>query len=142
MTVQSPHTVIYDADCGFCRWSLALLLRADRDHRLRPLALGTPEADRLLAGMPRDEQFASWHLVDPSRRVTSAGAGLPVVLRLMPGGQLPAGMLALIPGLTERGYRWIAGHRTTFGPRIPDGAKRRASERIAARETALRAGSG
>jgi len=141
MTVESPHTVIYDADCGFCRWSLALLLRADRDHRLRPLALGTPEADRLLAPMPRDEQFASWHLIDPGGRRTSAGAGLPTVLRLLPGGRLPADMLARMPALTERGYRWVADHRTTFGPQIPDGAKRRATERIAAREAALRAGS-
>ncbi len=142
MTAKPRHTVLYDADCGFCRWSLGLLLRADRDHRLRPLALGTPEADRLLAGMPRDEQFASWHLVDPGGTVNSAGAGLPAVLRLMPGGQIPAGVFALSPGLTERGYRWVADHRTTLGPRIPAGAKRRATERIAAREAPLRAGSG
>ena len=33
--------VIYDPDCGFCSWSLSLLLRADRHGALRPLALGT-----------------------------------------------------------------------------------------------------
>ncbi|MDQ6731558.1 MAG: DCC1-like thiol-disulfide oxidoreductase family protein [Actinomycetota bacterium] len=142
MASPNRHTVIYDADCGFCRWCLGLLVRADRGHRLRPLALGTPEADRRLAPMPRHEQFASWHLIDPSGRLTSAGAGLPTVLRLMPGGRLPAGVLALSPALTERGYRWVAGHRTTFGPRLPEGAKRRATERIAAREATIRAGSG
>lgn len=142
MASPTRHTVIYDADCGLCRWSLGLLLRADRDRRLRPLALGTPEADRLLATMPRDEQFASWHLIDPSGRLSSAGAGLPTLLRTLPAGHLPADVLARMPGLTERGYRWVADHRTKLGPRIPDGAKRRATERIAAREAALRAGSG
>ncbi|MDQ2897811.1 MAG: DCC1-like thiol-disulfide oxidoreductase family protein [Actinomycetota bacterium] len=142
MASPTRHTVLYDADCGFCRWCLGLLLRADRDHRLRPLALGTPEADRLLASMPRDEQLASWHLIDPSGRLTSAGAGLPTVLRTLPAGRLPADVLARMPAMTERGYRWVAGHRTTFGPRIPERAKRSATERIAARVAAIRAGSG
>lgn len=142
MASPTRHTVIYDADCGFCRWCLALLLRADRNRRLRPLALGTPEADRVLAPMPRDEQFASWHLIDPSGRLTSAGAALPTVLRTLPAGRLPADVLARMPGLTERGYRWVADHRTTFGPLLPARSKARATERIAAREAALRAGSG
>ena len=131
--MNSPprHTVIYDSDCGFCRWSLSLLLRADRDQRLRPLALGTPEADRLLAAMPREQQFASWHLVDPSGRLRSAGDALPTVLRALPAGHLPAGVLARMPGLTERGYRWVADHRTTLGPMLPDRVKARATERIA-----------
>jgi predicted DCC family thiol-disulfide oxidoreductase YuxK len=133
MNAPLRYTVIYDSDCGFCRWCLSLLLRADREHRLRPLALGTPEADRLLAGMPREEQFASWHLVDPDGRLTSAGAGLPDVLRALPAGQLPAGVLAQIPTLTERGYRWVADHRTTLGPLLPARVKARATERIAAR---------
>ena len=133
MNSPSRYTVVYDADCGFCRWCLGLLLRADRDHRLRPLALGTPEADRLLEPMPREEQFASFHLVDPDGRLTSAGAGLPTVLRALPAGHLPADVLDRMPGLTERGYRWVADHRTTFGPRLPDRVKARATERIAAR---------
>jgi predicted DCC family thiol-disulfide oxidoreductase YuxK len=50
-------TVIYDSDCGFCKFSLALLLSWDRPRTgrgrrgpgtraLRPLPLGTAEADR------------------------------------------------------------------------------------------------
>ena len=134
MASPPPHTVIYDSDCGFCRWCLGQLLLADRDHRLRPLALGTPEADRLLAGMPRAEQFASWHIVDPDGRVSSAGAGLPTLLRTLPAGHLPADLLARAPRLTERGYRWVADHRTTFGPLLPARLKARATERIVARE--------
>ena len=45
--ITSP--VLYDADCGFCRWCLAQLLRLDRHGRLRPVALQDPEADLLLS---------------------------------------------------------------------------------------------
>lgn len=133
MASPPRHTVIYDADCGLCRWCVAQLLLVDRDHRLRPLALGTPEADRLLEGMPQAEQFASWHLVDPSGRVKSAGAGLPTLLRTLPAGHFPADLLARMPTVTERGYRWVANHRTTLGPLLPARVKARATERIAAR---------
>ena len=43
--------VLFDPDCGFCRVSLALLLRWDTRGRLRPVALGTEEAGSLLDGM-------------------------------------------------------------------------------------------
>jgi predicted DCC family thiol-disulfide oxidoreductase YuxK len=123
-------TAIYDADCGFCRWSLGLLLRADRGSRLRPLALGTPEADRLLADLPLEQRLASWHLVSPGGERKSAGAALPDVLELLPGGRAPAAVLTRLPGATERGYRWLADHRSTLGPLVPSRAKRSATQRI------------
>ena len=122
--------VIYDADCGFCRWTLALLLRADRERRLRPLALGTPEADERLADLDPDHRIASWHLVSADGSRTSAGAALPEVLRLLPGGTVPATALARIPGPAERVYRWIADHRSTLSRAVPSGSKRRATQRI------------
>jgi predicted DCC family thiol-disulfide oxidoreductase YuxK len=130
---MTRSTVIYDSDCGFCRWTLALLLRADRHRRLRPLALGKPEADELLADLEPDQQFASWHLVDPDGTRTSAGAALPEVVRLLPGGNRPAAALAQIPGPTERGYRWVADHRTKLSRAVPSRAKRRATALIQAR---------
>jgi predicted DCC family thiol-disulfide oxidoreductase YuxK len=126
-------TVLYDPDCGFCRWTLALLLRADRHRRLRPLALGTPEADELLADLTPEQRLASWHLVSPSGKRTSAGAALPAVLAELPGGQIPAAALARIPGPTERGYRWVAKHRSRLSRTVPASAKRRAAALIQAR---------
>ena len=87
-------TLIYDSDCGFCRWLLAKLLAWDRRGALRPVALETEEADRLLAGMPKERQMASWHLVDADGRVSSAGAGFAPVFRLLPGGS-PLASLAV-----------------------------------------------
>lgn len=126
----SAWTVLYDDDCGFCRWSLAQLLALDRAHRLRPVALETEEADALLADLTPEERAASWHLVAPSGTRWSAGAAAPPLLRLLPRGRLPANLLERAPGPTERAYRWVADHRSTFSHLISDAAKRRADETI------------
>jgi predicted DCC family thiol-disulfide oxidoreductase YuxK len=125
--------LLYDPDCGFCRWSLGWVLSADRGHRLRPVRLGSPQADELLADLPREEQMASWHLVAPDGRRWSAGYAAPPLLRLLPVGRAPAAALAAAPEITDRAYRWAADHRSTFSKLIPEQGKRRADERIAAR---------
>jgi predicted DCC family thiol-disulfide oxidoreductase YuxK len=176
--------VIYDADCGFCRWSLALLLTADRprvgrsggerrrpspptqqsrwgrsaaSYALRPLPLGTPEADQLLADLSVEERNASWHLfvgaeatprtpaagacppagasgaaapAGPAR--FSAGAALSPALALLPHGRIPSALVARIPRSTERGYRWVADHRGLLGRFVPARARRWADRVIAA----------
>jgi predicted DCC family thiol-disulfide oxidoreductase YuxK len=128
-----PATVLYDADCGFCRWSLGKLLAWDRRGALRPITVQSPEADRLLAGMPPEERMASWHLVDSEGRLHSAGAGFAPLLRLLPGGSPLAAIAARAPLMTERAYRWVAGHRGLWGKLVTDGAKRRADRRIEGR---------
>jgi predicted DCC family thiol-disulfide oxidoreductase YuxK len=126
-------TVLYDEDCGFCRWSLGVLLRADHRCQLQPVALQSPDAQAPLADLPPEERMASWHLISPAGDRSSAGAALPALLALLPGGRLPAAGLARIPGLDERGYRWVAEHRSWFGRVIPARAKKRADELIARR---------
>jgi predicted DCC family thiol-disulfide oxidoreductase YuxK len=126
-------TVIYDSDCGFCRWSLGWVLRLDRNRRLRPVALQSAEADGLLADLPSNARTASWHLVAPDGRRFSAGEGLPPLLRLLPGGRAPATLAAAAQPLTNRAYRLVADHRTVFGKPVTDSAKRRADELIAER---------
>ena len=123
--------MLYDSDCGFCRWSLAQLLALDRRQRLRPVALGTSEADALLADLAPEARAASWHLVSPDGRRRSAGDAAPPLLRLLPGGRGPAAALAGAPRLTDRAYRWVAEHRSWLGKLIPERAKRRADARIA-----------
>jgi predicted DCC family thiol-disulfide oxidoreductase YuxK len=153
-------TVIYDDDCGFCRWALALLLDRDRGA-LRPLPLGTPEADYLLHDLAPEERDASWHLViDPPASVFeqlsldlsgparpagrggasgtsapvrfSAGAAVAPALRVLPRGGRAAWLVARMPERTERGYRWVAGHRSLLGRFVPRRARRWADAVIAA----------
>ena len=121
--------MLYDADCGFCRWSLAKLLAWDRRGRLRPVALQSREADSLLAGMREEERMASWHLVSDGE-VRSGGAAFEPLLRMLPGGRPLAALAARAPRLTECGYRWVADHRSAFGRLLTDGARRRADARI------------
>ena len=129
----SEWILLYDEDCGFCRWSLSWVLRADRRRRVEPVALGSERAESLLADMAPAERAASWHLAAPDGRRWSAGYAAPPLLRLLPGGRLPASVLGAAPELTDRAYRWVAEHRSAFSKLIPDRAKARADQLIAAR---------
>ena len=97
------------------------------------MALQDPEAGELLAGMPEEERMASWHLVDPAGTRRAAGAALPALFRLLPGGRPLAALAQRFPGAAERGYRWVADNRSVFGRRISDNAKARADALIAQR---------
>jgi predicted DCC family thiol-disulfide oxidoreductase YuxK len=125
--------VLYDADCGFCRWGLAKLLGWDRRRRLRPLPIESEEGRRLLADLGPGEREASWHYVDRAGRRSSAGAAAVPMLRELPGGAPLSALLGRFPGPTERAYRWVADHRSALGRAVTEGAKRRADRRIEAR---------
>jgi predicted DCC family thiol-disulfide oxidoreductase YuxK len=120
--------VLYDGECNFCHTLLALILQADRDRRLRPLAIQTPEGEQLLADLTPEQRLASWHLVAPDGHRESAGAAGPPLLRLLPGGAVPAAALARAPKQTERAYEWVADHRSQLSRLVPSSAKRRAKQ--------------
>jgi predicted DCC family thiol-disulfide oxidoreductase YuxK len=133
-----PWLVLYDGDCGLCKWLLAWLLRLDRAERLRPLALQRLEAEALLDDLDPVERMASMHLVAPDGTRLSAGEALPPLLRLLRGGRLPAAVAARVPRLTSAGYRWVAANRIGISRFVPQRAKERAGERV--RERELRSG--
>jgi predicted DCC family thiol-disulfide oxidoreductase YuxK len=167
--------VLYDDDCGLCKWLLAGILGWDRAQRLQPLALQTDRAAELLADLTPEQRLASWHLIAPTgerpeaapeakaeteadaataaddseadsssaeeapaavAQRYSAGAALPPLLRLLPGGGLPARVLAAVPELTERAYRWVAAHRNLLSKLIPASSKRKAATYVSKRESA------
>jgi predicted DCC family thiol-disulfide oxidoreductase YuxK len=127
--------VLYDADCGFCKWLLSGLLRWDRAALLYPIALQRPEADALLQELTPADRMASWHLISPTGERRSGGAALPALLRALPAGRLPAAVVARFPRLTDRAYRWVADHRSELSKWVPSSAKERAGERVEQRET-------
>ena len=73
--------------------------------------------------MGNEERMRSFHLVDSSRRVHSAGAGLA---ELVP-------VLRRSPRFASRLYWLVAGNRDRLGKLIPDFARRQAARRIASR---------
>jgi predicted DCC family thiol-disulfide oxidoreductase YuxK len=107
--------VLYDRDCGFCRWATGKLLAWDRRGRLRAVALADPEAERLLPGMDRERRMASWHVLGPDGRVWSAGRAAAPLLRLLPAGAPLAALAAAFPRTTDRLYDWTARHRGRLG---------------------------
>jgi predicted DCC family thiol-disulfide oxidoreductase YuxK len=106
--------VLYDADCGFCKWSLNGILAWDRARRLRPVPIESEEGDHLLSGLDREARHGSWHLVTEDGRLFSAGAAAAPLARLLPGGRPLAAVFSAFPGVTERGYRYVAAHRSRW----------------------------
>jgi predicted DCC family thiol-disulfide oxidoreductase YuxK len=127
--------VLYDADCGFCKWLLAGLLRWDRAARLHPIALQRSEADEMLRELTPAERMASWHLISPTGERRSGGEAVAAVLRLLPAGRLPAAGFAQFSRLTDRAYRWIAEHRSQLSKWVPSSAKRARRRTRSERET-------
>jgi predicted DCC family thiol-disulfide oxidoreductase YuxK len=107
--------ILFDDDCGFCRWSLARILAWDRRGRLRPVALRSTEADDLLPGFDPDRRMTSWHLIAPDGRLTSGGDAVAPLARLLPGGTPIATLASTFPRATELAYRWVARHREGLG---------------------------
>lgn len=122
--------VLYDAKCGFCRWSLAKLLAWDRGGRLRAVALQDPEADRLLGAMSAEARMDSWHLVTPTGELHSAGAAFPPLFELLPGGRPLASLATRFPGATQRLYRAVSRSRGSLSRLVPRAAVGRADCRI------------
>jgi predicted DCC family thiol-disulfide oxidoreductase YuxK len=131
--MSGDAVLLYDGECGLCRWSAAKVLQWDRSRRLRPVALQDAEADRLLDHLTPEERMASWHLVTPDGTVVSAGAAAAPLLGLLPGGGPLAALAGAVPGPTERAYRLVADNRTRLGRLIGSGAARRARQVIAER---------
>lgn len=112
---MDPATVLYDEDCGFCRWSADRLRAWDRHDRLAFASIQGTEGTRLLASMDPADRLASWHVVGADGEIRSAGAAVPKALRRLPGGAPLAAVSAAFPRTTERLYRWTVLHRTRLG---------------------------
>ena len=107
--------LVYDGECGFCRWAVEKVIAWDRGGRIRSLAVQDPEAESLLASVDPLARTTSWHLAMPDGRVYSAGAAAPPLLRLLPGGTPLAVVLGRFPRATERAYRAVASNRDRVG---------------------------
>ena len=132
-TIRRP-ILVYDLDCGFCRWSVAKVLAWDRHRRLDLATLQDPEAAELLASVPPAERMKSSHLVMPDGTVYSGGAARSRSSRSCFRGQPRSRCMArLAPGLMNRGYRLIAENRMKVSKLVPAASKRRADQQIAKR---------
>jgi predicted DCC family thiol-disulfide oxidoreductase YuxK len=126
-------TVLFDRDCGFCRWSVGALLAWDRAGRLRPVAIQSEEGQRLLAGLPSERRLESAHAIDADGRRASGGDAIAPIAAVLRGGTPVAVLARRAPALARLGYGAVAGRRALFGKLVSDRARARADARIAQR---------
>lgn len=120
--MMERRLVLYDGDCGFCRWSLDRLLRWDRHGRLRATPIQSDEGGRLLADLSEADRLGSWHLVAPDGSRHSGGAAVGPLAGLLPGGAPVALLAGAFPRTTDRVYRWVARNRDRLGARLGEQA--------------------
>jgi hypothetical protein len=81
-----------------------------------------PDAEPLLAQLPDDERFETWHLTLPSHRLVGHGAGGVDLLRSMRLTRPVGRLVARAPEtLLDRVYELVARHRCRLGRLVPDG---------------------
>jgi predicted DCC family thiol-disulfide oxidoreductase YuxK len=112
---MDPITVLFDEDCGLCRWSADKLRLWDSERALSFVGIRSATGDRLLAGMDMPARLASWHAAASNGAVWSAGAAIPVVARRLRGGAPIAWLAEAFPETTEHLYRWVTAHRPEIG---------------------------
>jgi predicted DCC family thiol-disulfide oxidoreductase YuxK len=100
--------LIYDGECGFCRWAMHVIERLDRREVFRYCPFGHPVAESFLAGLDPGVRYESFHAVrDGSLRSATAAARITLE-------QLPLGGLAVALGLHHL-YPVVARHRGLLG---------------------------
>jgi len=120
MAIDPGPTVIYDGECGFCRQSVELLQRWDREHVLRFVPFQDAAAvARFRIALPA--LAAALHLVFPDGRVYAGADAAPELLRLLPGKRWLAPWFR-VPGvlpLARRVYARIAAQRRCLVRGVP-----------------------
>ena len=114
---MDPTIVLYDEDCGFCRWTADKLRGWDRRRRLTFAPIQSSRGQALLAAVPPEVRLDQAHVVTAGR-VRSGGAAVAPVLRELPGGRPLAVVAEAMPRITDRAYRWTARRRTWLGARL------------------------
>ena len=134
MPPDSPLLVFYDEDCGYCRWSVAKLLRFDRDRRLRLIAIQSPEGERLLVAIPPELRLASAHLIDSDGRLYSGGEAAAPIAAALPSLARSAPLLRRLARPVNAGYNLVAVNREKFGRLVGSSSRERADRSIAAHQ--------
>ena len=115
MSATPRAILLYDDDCGFCRWFAERIRRWDRAGALMFASIQSATGQELLGSVPPELRLATMHVVSVDGRVWSGGEAVRELLRVLPGGSLPAGLAGSLPETTDRLYRVLVRHRTTFG---------------------------
>lgn len=112
---HAASLVLFDEDCGFCRWSADRLRAWDRAGRLAFRSIQAAERAGMLDALDPEARYASWHVITRDGRIWSGGAAVPPLMARLPGGQALAAVAEAFPDGTDGLYRFVARHRDRFG---------------------------
>lgn len=118
--------VLFDADCGFCRWAMAWALRLDRCDLLVAVPIQSELGGELLADLSASERLSAAHVVEEDGHRRSAGAAAEAVLAALAPTRALARLALRFPGTTELLYAAVAGRRGHLGRLVSTRARRRA----------------
>lgn len=126
--------VLYDGDCGFCRWAMAWALRRDRGNVLVTAPIQSPTGEELLADLAPSDRLRSAHVIREDGGRRSGGAAAAEVLSALPQTQILGRLARSFPQMTALAYGALAARRRTLGKLVGERARRRADELVRSRE--------
>lgn len=109
--------VLYDGDCRMCTRLARLLRRLDRGGTLEVVAGQDVPIERRFPWITRSALAEALHLVQPGGETIAGATAVAEIVRLLPGGALPAWVLRLpgVRSLADVAYRWVARNRHALG---------------------------
>lgn len=109
--------MIYDGECRVCGRCVALLRRWDRRGRFETVPYQDPAVPARFPSIPAADLAAALQLVAPDGRRLAGAAAIDRILVELPGGWLFGWTfrVPLVGRLLDRGYRWFARNRGSFG---------------------------
>lgn len=112
--------VLYDGDCGFCRWSVRILKSLDWLGRLRfQSARDTDELPQTTVPLDPQRLIEEMHVVPPGRDRAYAGFSAFRWIAWRLPATMPLAPFLYVPGvlpLGNRAYRWVARNRFKLMP--------------------------
>jgi predicted DCC family thiol-disulfide oxidoreductase YuxK len=120
--------VLYDNDCGFCRWSMAWALKQEARERLVAVPIQSQLGAELLAQLDERERLRSAHVIDDDGARRSGGAAAAEVLGTLAPTRALGRLAKRAPAPTSFIYEFVASHRHGFGRFVGQQARRRADE--------------
>ena len=124
--------VLYDADCGFCRWATAWAMRRDHHHVLVTLPIQSPLGSELLVDVVPSDRLGSAHVVRDDGCRRSGGAAAANVLSVLPQTRVLGRLARSLPRTTALLYGVVAARRKSFGRLVDKEARRRADDLLQA----------
>lgn len=120
--------VLYDADCGFCRWAVAWAVRRDHHHVLVTVPIQSPLGSELLVDVVPSDRLRSAHVVRDDGCRRSGGAAAADVLSVLAPTRVLGRLAHGLPRTTALLYGVVAARRNIFGRLVGKKARRRADD--------------